>query len=129
MTKTTNPTSQPARAARSSCPISCVLDILGDKWTLLVVRDLFLNKHRYNEFVDSPEGIPTNILADRLKRLEAEGIVKKVPYQEKPVRMEYFLTTKGAELGKVLGEMRKWADKHVPGVTSPQTFPIPEIRD
>ena len=129
MSKTTYPTPQPTRATRSSCPIACVLEILGDKWTLLVVRDLFLNKHRYNEFVDSPEGIPTNILADRLRRLEAEGIVKKVPYQTNPVRMEYFLTTKGAELGKVLREMRRWADKHIPGVVAPETFPVPDIRD
>ena len=119
----------PATVFRSTCPIACVLDLLGDKWTLLVVRDLHLGKHRFGDFASSPEGIPTNILADRLKRLEAGGIVKKVPYQSKPVRMEYYLTSKGADLGRVLASMRKWAEQHVPGVVSPETFPKPEIRD
>ncbi|RQW77269.1 MAG: transcriptional regulator [Geobacter sp.] len=127
--KKTAPTASSPREFRSTCPITCVLDILGDKWTLLVIRDLFLDKHRYGEFIESPEGIPTNILADRLKRLEAEGLVKKVPYQSNSVRMEYFLTSKGAELGRVLAAMRKWAEKHVPGVISPETFPVPQIRD
>jgi DNA-binding HxlR family transcriptional regulator len=129
MTKITGTTASSPREFRSTCPIACALDILGDKWTLLVIRDLFLNKHRYREFVESPERIPTNILADRLKRLEAEGIVKKVPYQSNPVRMEYFLTSKGADLGRVLGAMRKWAENHVPGAVGPETYPIPEIRD
>lgn len=114
---------------RSTCPIACVLDIFGDKWTLLVIRDLIFNKHRYGEFIESPEGIPTNILADRLKRLEAAGIICKVLYQSNPPRAEYYLTSKGAELGRVLGAMRKWAERHVPGVISPETFPQPEIRD
>ena len=114
---------------RSSCPISCVLDILGDKWTLLVVRDLFLNKHRYGEFIESPEGIPTNMLADRLRRLEAAGIIKKVLYQSNPPRAEYYLTSRGADLGPVLGAMGKWAERHVPGVMSPETSPQLEIRD
>src|SRR6185369_725058 len=113
MTNKTDPTVALPRQFRSSCPIACVLDILGDKWTLLVIRDLLFNKHRFGDFVASPEAIPTNILADRLKRLEAEGIVKKVPYQSNPVRNEYFLTSKGAALGKVLGSMRKWAESHV----------------
>ena len=117
------------REFRSTCPVARVLDILGDKWTLLVIRDLFLDKHRYGEFVKSPEGIPTNILAERLKRLEAAGIIKKVLYQSNPPRAEYFLTSKGADLGKVLGTMRKWAERHVPGVISPETFPRLEIRD
>ena len=94
-----------------------------------MIRDLIFNKHRFGEFLASPEGIPTNILTDRLKRLETEGIIKKVPYQSNPVRMEYYLTSKGADLGKVLGAMRKWADKHVPGVKGPETVPKPEIRD
>jgi DNA-binding HxlR family transcriptional regulator len=129
MTKKTDPTASIPPDFRSTCPIACVLDILGDKWTLLVIRDLFLGKHRYGEFAESPEGIPTNILANRLKRLEGEGIVTKVPYQSNPVRMEYFLTSKGADLGRVLGAMRKWAEHHVAGVKSPETFPKPEIRD
>ena len=114
---------------RSTCPIACVLDILGDKWTLLVIRDLFLNKHRYGEFSESPERIPSNILADRLRRLEAAGTIKQVLYQSNPPRSEYYLTSKGADLGWVLGSMRKWAERHLPGVILPETFPRPEIRD
>ena len=67
---------------RSTCPVACTLDILGDKWTLLVIRDLFLGKKTYGDFQSSPEGIPTNILAERLKRLVEKGIVRKYPYQE-----------------------------------------------
>lgn len=114
---------------RSTCPIACVLDILGDKWTLLVIRDLFLDKHRYGEFTQSSEGIPTNILADRLKRLEAAGIIKKVLYQSSPPRFEYYLTSKGADLGKILTAMRQWAEHHVQGVISPEIIPKLEIRD
>ena len=124
MTKT-----KETKASRSTCPIAGVLDILGDKWTLLVIRDLFLGKHRYGEFAASPEGIPTNILADRLKRLETAGIIKKELYQTNPPRGEYFLTTKGADLGRVLAAMRKWAEQYVPGVISPEIFPRLEIRD
>jgi len=69
---------------RSMCPVSCVLDLLGDKWTLLLVRDLLLGKGSYTEFQQSPEGIPTNILAERLKRLQLAGIIEKLPYQERP---------------------------------------------
>jgi len=61
---------------RSVCPIATTLDLLGDKWTLLVVRDLlFVGKRRFGEFLESPEGIPTNILTDRLRRLEEHGVV------------------------------------------------------
>ena len=108
---------------RSFCPISCVLDILGDKWTLLVVRDLFLDRHRYGEFLESPEGIPTNILAERLKRLEAAGIVTRELYQANPPRAEYFLTPKGRDLGPVLLAMLSWAERHVPGVRLPGSLP------
>jgi DNA-binding HxlR family transcriptional regulator len=117
------------RESRSTCPIAAVLDILGDKWTLLVIRDLFLGKHRYGEFATSPEGIPTNILADRLKRLETAGIIRKELYQTNPPRGEYFLTTKGADLGRVLAAMRKWAEQYLSGVISPGIFPRLEIRD
>ncbi len=82
--KQRKPTSR-VRTPRSPCPIANTLDILGDKWTLLVVRDLlFLGKRLYGEFMQSGEGIPTNILADRLKRLEETGLVTKEPYQSNP---------------------------------------------
>src|SRR5580658_2162261 len=87
---------------RSACAVASSLDIVGDKWSLLVVRDLLHGKHTYGELAASPEGIPTNILADRLKRLESAGILTSTPYQQRPVRNAYTLTPKGAALGEVL---------------------------
>ena len=100
---------------RSACPIANMLDILGDKWTLLIVRDLMLGKERYGEFALSPEKIPTNILADRLKRLVAFGILKKIAYSNKPLRYQYELTDKGKDLQPVLEAMVVWSNKHIPG--------------
>ncbi len=100
---------------RSSCPVANVLDLFGDKWTLLVVRDLILGKSRYNEFAGSPERIPTNILADRLKRIEQFGIVLKSPYCLKPTRYQYELTEKGKDLIPILEAMVFWATKYMPG--------------
>lgn len=100
---------------RSACPIACSLDLLGDKWTLLVVRDLLLGKTTYSEFQRSPEGVPTNILAERLKRLQKAGIVEKSQYQQRPVRYAYQLTQKGRDLQPVLLAMIDWGNKHVPG--------------
>jgi DNA-binding HxlR family transcriptional regulator len=91
------------------------LEILGDKWTLLVVRDLVLGKKRYGDFQDSPESIPTNILAERLKRLEAVGLVEKKPYQENPIRYEYALTAAGTELKTILASIAEWGNRHIPG--------------
>jgi DNA-binding HxlR family transcriptional regulator len=114
---------------RSTCAVASMLDIVGDKWTLVVVRDLFLNKHRFGEFLTSPESIPTNILADRLKRLEATGILKREIYQDNPPRAEYFLTTRGADLAPVLLAMLKWGERYIPGVEIPKKLVKPEIRD
>lgn len=95
---------------RSECPITNVLDILGDKWTLLVIRDLVLGKRRYQEFISSPERIASNILADRLKRLEAGGLVTRRTYQGNPARYEYLLTKKGKGLEPVLEAIIVWAE-------------------
>lgn len=103
---------------RSPCPVTGTLDILGDKWTLIVVRDLFLGKRTYGEFLDSPEGIPTNILAERLKRLKNAGLLEKIPYQEKPRRYAYSLTDKGRALGPVLRAMVKWGLQYLEGTRS-----------
>ena len=105
---------------RSLCPIANALDLLGDRWTLLVVRDLlFSKKVRFNELVASSERIPTNILAERLKRLEAAGLVEKRAYQRRPIRFEYRLTRRGAELFPVLKELVAWANRHIPGTYRP----------
>ncbi len=107
-----------AVTGRSPCPVSCSLDLLGDKWTLLVVRDLLLGKKTYTEFLKSPEGIPTNLLAERLKRLQAAGIVDKSRYQERPVRHAYHLTEKGRDLRPVLLAMINWGNKYIPGTVT-----------
>ena len=100
---------------RSPCPVASTLDLVGDKWSLLVIRDLLAGPRTYGELLDSPEGIPTNILADRLKRLEGAGLVLKSAYQERPVRYAYALSDKGAELGDVLIALVRWGKRHVPG--------------
>lgn len=100
---------------RSCCPITCSLDLLGDKWTLLIIRDLLLGKKRYQEFLESPERIATNILADRLKRIETARLVVQQIYQQKPVRYEYVLTKKGEDLRPVLQALIKWGKIYYPG--------------
>jgi DNA-binding HxlR family transcriptional regulator len=98
---------------RSFCPITNSLDLLGDKWTILIVRDLVLGKERYQEFLSSPEKISTNILADRLKRLCDAGIVVKQAYQHNPVRYEYSLTDRGKNLSLVLQALYSWGTKNL----------------
>jgi DNA-binding HxlR family transcriptional regulator len=104
--------------ARSACAIANSLDIVGDKWTLLVVRDLLHGKRTYGELVDSPERIPTNILADRLKRLESAGIITSTPYQQRPTRYAYTLTPKGSALGEVLLAFVRWGKQHIAGTVT-----------
>ena len=100
---------------RSPCAVACTLDLVGDKWSLLVVRDLLRGNVTYGELQNSPEGIPTNILADRLKRLEVAGLIAKSAYQERPVRYAYELTEKGKALSDVLLALVRWGKKHIPG--------------
>ena len=99
---------------RSSCPVACTLDILGDKWTLLVVRDLLLGKTRFDEFVASPEGIATNILTDRLRRLQDYGVVEHRLSPTHRARGTYHLTARGAKLESVVAAMAKWGLENVP---------------
>jgi DNA-binding HxlR family transcriptional regulator len=99
--------------------VSCTLDVLGDRWSLLVVRDLVRGKHRYAEFLESKEGIPTNILAERLKRLVAKGIVKAQRYSDHPPRMEYVLTPKGEDLRPIVRAMVEWGVQYAGGRTPP----------
>jgi DNA-binding HxlR family transcriptional regulator len=95
-------------ARRSPCPIACSLDIMGDRWTLLIIRDLFLGRSRFRDFTASPEGIPTNILSDRLERLLQHDIVKQIPAEDGTKRFAYLLTEKGNALRPVLAAMRDW---------------------
>ncbi len=105
---------------RSECPVTNTLDLIGDKWTLLVVRDmLFLKKKLFNDFLKSPEGIATNILTERLKRLEEHGIIEKRPYRKDPVRYEYTLTRRGEDLRSLVMEMIRWGNTHIEGTFVP----------
>ncbi len=104
---------------RSPCPITNILDLIGDKWTILVIRDMMFGKKKtFNEFLESPEGIATNILASRLKKLEAYGMIKKSAYSKSPRRYEYTLTKNGRDLRPILRELLRWAQKHIKGVIS-----------
>lgn len=104
--------------ARSPCAVASSLDIVGDKWSLLVIRDLMRGKSTFGELLESPERIPTNLLADRLRRLEEAGLVRKAAYQERPVRYAYSLTGKGEDMGDVLLAFARWGRKHLPGTDS-----------
>jgi DNA-binding HxlR family transcriptional regulator len=106
---------KPAGFRRSSCAIANTLDLVGDKWSLLVVRDMLHGKKTYGELAASPEGIPTNILADRLKRLEEAGVIVSSAYQERPVRYAYTLSEKGTALGEILLALVRWGKTHIPG--------------
>lgn len=98
------------RERRSGCPISVALEILGDAWSLLIVRDLmFKGRKTYNEFLQAEEGIASNILADRLQRLEAADIVEKRRDPQDARRQIYRLTEKGVALAPVLVELVLWS--------------------
>jgi DNA-binding HxlR family transcriptional regulator len=110
------------RVPRSICPVACALDLLGDRWTLLVIRDLFAGNTRFGDFLKSPERIPTNILADRLKRLQNAGLVRAVPYTTRPTRYDYQLTQAGRDLGPVLRAIGDWGLAQFPGTRVPEGF-------
>ncbi|MFM1895704.1 MAG: hypothetical protein RLZZ385_778 [Pseudomonadota bacterium] len=113
-----------ATAKRSLCPIATALDVFGDKWSLLLIRDIGLfRRHRYKEFLLGAEGIPTNILAARLKSLQASGIVRKRRYQAHPPRYEYHLTQAGEDLVPIIKSMARWSAQHVSGIRIPTQSP------
>lgn len=98
---------------RSGCPVSVSLDVFGDRWSLLIVRDLMVRGYRtYREFLHAGEGISTNILADRLRRLEASGILTTEPVTGDGRSAHYRLTPKGISLAPVLLELLIWAANH-----------------
>lgn len=99
---------------RSPCPIACSLDVLGDKWTLLVIRDLYFGRTRFKDLSASPESPPTNILSERLSRLLEAGIIKQVAASDGTKHRAYELTQKGLELLPVLEKMRDWGLKWIP---------------
>ena len=109
---------QPRR--RSDCPISSALDLLGDKWSLLVMRDVLLRgKTHYREFLASEERIATNILADRLSRLEAGGLLERTGEDPRSGKQAFHATEKGKDLIPLLLEMMVWSAAHDPQVAVP----------
>jgi DNA-binding HxlR family transcriptional regulator len=110
----------PKESRRSDCPISCSLDVWGDKWSLLIIRDLMNAKQcTYGDFLKSPEGIATNILASRLLALEENGVIEKLRHPDSKAKVLYRLTKKGIDLLPIMIEINLWAEKY---------FPIPADR-
>lgn len=108
---------------KSDCPIHFALRLLGDPWTLLIIRDMaFKSKSSYGEFLDSEEGIATNILADRLAHLQAEGVITYEVVPRRDTRSAYKLTRKGIDLIPVLVEMINWSARYDPKTATPGSF-------
>ena len=95
-----------------NCSIARTLEIVGERWTLLIIRDVFLGLHRFDQLQESL-GVARNVLTDRLNRLVEEGILERVQYRERPLRFEYRLTKKGRELNVALTALRQWGDAHL----------------
>ena len=96
-----------------ACPVAKSLEVLGDRWTLLLVRDMLRSPRRFQDFQQSLPGIPPNVLSDRLKLMEEHALVTRRFYSDHPPRAEYVLTDKGRELGVVVGALATWGSRHV----------------
>ena len=101
-----------SRQYNQVCPVARTLDIIGDRWTLLIVRDLFLGRRRFSDLLTSLPGIPPKLLSGRLKRLEQRGLIERVVYSQYPLRAEYRLTGEGLTLAPVLEAMLNWGLEH-----------------
>lgn len=95
------------------CPVARAMSVIGDRWTLLIVRDCFLGKTRFEEFQASL-GVTRHLLSARLKRLVESGVLEKNPYSRKPLRHEYRLTEKGRDFAPALIGLKDWGKKHMP---------------
>jgi DNA-binding HxlR family transcriptional regulator len=100
---------------RSECAVACTLDIIGDRWTLLVVRDMLRGMRYFDDFLRSPEGIATNILSARLRALCEQGLAEKTRDPSDQRRYMYRLTDDGMQLGELLGGIAAWGLKYLPG--------------
>lgn len=105
----------PDESRRSVCPVACALDLFGDKWTLLVIRDLMSGKMFFKDFLASPEKISTNILADRLARLVGHGLIERYATNDVAGREAYRLTAKGQSLRSVLAALKAWGLAQIEG--------------
>jgi len=99
---------------RSQCPVARTLDLIGDRWSLLIVRDMLLGRSKFQQFLASPESIPTNVLSSRLKLLESSGLIKASLYQRHPPRFAYTLTDKGKKLASVIRAIADWGESSLP---------------
>jgi DNA-binding HxlR family transcriptional regulator len=95
-----------------NCSVARALEVVGERWTLLIIRDAFLGLRRFEQFQENL-GIARNVLTDRLNRLVEEGILERVPYSERPARYEYRLTPKGRDLNIALAGLRQWGDRYL----------------
>ena len=99
-----------------NCPVARALDVIGEKWSLLVLRDLFRKGPlRFQQLEASLSGVAPNTLSARLKSMEDNGLVRRELYCERPARLVYVLTDKGRSLGPVVRAMRDWGNKHLLG--------------
>lgn len=107
---------------RSSCPLVNILDIIGDKWSLVIIRDIFVGKKSYGEFLASPENISTSVLASRLRLLERADLIKhRLSLSDKKVKF-YYLTDRGIDLYPILYEMFNWSKRNL----DKEFFPVAE---
>jgi DNA-binding HxlR family transcriptional regulator len=102
-----------AKLYKQSCPVAKSLEVIGDRWTLLVVRDLLRGTQRFQDLLGSLPGIAPNILSARLKLMEEHGLIRRTLYSDHPPRAEYALTDRGRELGMVVGALAAWGGRHV----------------
>jgi DNA-binding HxlR family transcriptional regulator len=101
-----------------TCSIARTLEVIGERWTMLIVRDVFLGLRRFDD-LQADLGVARNVLAARLERLIETGVLEKVPYQDRPTRHEYRLTEKGLDLWPLLVELVQWGDRHAPSANGP----------
>ena len=100
--------------SQEDCPVARSLDVIGDRWTLLVIRDLLRGRGRFGELLNSCAGISPNLLSSRLKTLEDHGMIERSFYSEHPPRAEYYLTEKGRALGPAVGALFDWGERYEP---------------
>ncbi len=114
---------------RSDCPVSCSLDIWGDKWSLLIIRDLMFAKEcTYGDFLKSAEGIATNILASRLQVLEQNKMIEKLDHPDSKAKVLYKLTNKGIDLLPLMIEINIWAEKYFPNLPEDRKAMLKKVK-
>lgn len=105
-----------AKSYGLDCPVARTLDVIGDRWTILILRDLLLlGSRRFQDFSDALPGLTPSVLSARLKELEDSGVIESRPYSEHPPRVEYLLTPRGRSLGPILKALRQWGETQTAG--------------